>query len=132
MQLAAPSAQIQAVDISPNEGADEYLPDVIELKTWMAAHTPLERGGFINSLLSDVKARWELAEAAGLVTMLDKVRATEKGMKKSGRQPIPGLDEFKSKPGSFRERLMLDAGSTQADVAPRHRDSLGAATGSWH
>jgi hypothetical protein len=121
MPFVTPSAHIQAEDIVPLGNPDAYLPDTAELNTLMAGKSSKDRVAFITALLNNVKATWKQAESVGLITMLDKVRATEK----SSLAPIPGLDTAKSKPQALRERLMHNAGHTTPDIARDTETMLG-------
>ena len=55
-------------------------------------------------------ARWNAADGAGLIAVLDRVRSTEAKMTTSPVGPIAGLPQ--NAPATFRELLMHDAGGT--------------------
>lgn len=111
-EYVRPSADIRTLDIRPDEPATAYLPDSAELETRLTAMTAEERATFITTYFADVKSRWDRADAAGLIAMLDKVRSAEKKMAKSAVKPVAGLP--RNAPTAHREYLMLDAGGAAA------------------
>ena len=113
VEVHAPaSAPVQRQSIAPAEPAEAFIPGEAELTVKLAAMDVAGRKKFVEDTLADVKAKWQRADAAGLISKLQQVRSAETRMAKSPTQPVAGLPQ--NQPGAFREGLMLDAGGSAA------------------
>lgn len=137
---AVPGPPAAGASLAPPLPASRFLPTAAGLLAALKTSTKADRAAALREVRDDVLVRWNACDAAGLLTVLRRVRAVEQSTMAAlpvAPSSLPGIEKSRIVPKFLRERLMLDgraqigaelvSGSMTADAAAATPASTAAA-----